>query len=54
MTDQKDAYTMLYLLGGITNNRSIVAATGKTKESEDLKLDERHEKGYILWELNCS
>ena len=53
VTDQKDAYTILYLSDGITNSRSVIAATGKTKESEDLEVDERHKKGYILWELSC-
>ena len=53
VTDQKDAYTILYLLDGISNNLSVVAATGKTEESKNLKVDERHEKGYVLWELNC-
>ena len=53
VTDQKDAYTILYLLDGITKNRSVVAATNKAKESEELKVDKRHDKGYVLWELNC-
>ena len=53
VTDQKDAYTILYLSDGISNNRSVVAATGKTEESQDLKVDEKLGKGYILWELNC-
>ena len=55
VTDQKDAYTILYLLDdGITKNRSVVAATGKTTESEESKVDARHdEKGCILFELNC-
>lgn len=53
VADQKDAYTILCLSDGIVNSQSTVAAADKTKESEDSKLDERHGKKYVLWEVSC-
>ena len=53
VSDQKDAYTILYLLNGTANSHSAVAAAGKTEESGDTKADGRHGKEYVLWELSC-
>ena len=53
VADQRDAYTILCLSEGIANSKSTVAAVDKTKESGDSKVDYRHGKKYVLWELIC-
>lgn len=53
ITDQKDAYTIMYLSDRITDSQSAVAAADESTGSEDSKADQRHGREYFLWQLSC-